>query len=209
MSDTQPTVSSVRARTEKRPILKPKFHHTTLKTTRLQEMIDFYTVLVGVEVIFQYPLGAWLSNDEANHRIALLAFSGLTDDAEKEMHTGLHHSAFEYSSIDELLETYLRLKEAGIMPDMCLDHGMTTSFYYQDPDGNRIELQVDNFGDWSQSREFMRSASAFHEDPLGQPVDPDQLVAASEQGLTLDEIHERAYTGQYKPAVLPFLPRPD
>jgi len=209
MSDTQPTVSSARASTEKRPILKPKFHHATLKTTRLQEMIDFYTILVGVEVIFQYPLGAWLSNDEANHRIALLAFPGLTDDAEKETHTGLHHSAFEYSSIDGLLETYLRLKEAGIMPDLCLDHGMTTSFYYQDPDGNRVELQVDNFGDWSLSREFMRSALAFHEDPLGQPVDPDQLVAASKQGLTLDEIHERAYAGQYKPAVLPSLPRPD
>ena len=52
--------------------IRPKFHHVNLKTTRLQEMIDWYSTVVGAEVLFQYDLGAWLSNDEANHRIALL-----------------------------------------------------------------------------------------------------------------------------------------
>ena len=80
-------------------MIHPKFHHFNLKTTRLQEMIDFYAVLVGAEVIFQDDLGAWLSNDEANHRIALLAFPDFSDDPEKETHTGLHHSAFEYGSL--------------------------------------------------------------------------------------------------------------
>ena len=55
-------------------VIHPKFHHVNLKTTRLQEMIDFYRALVGAEVIHQDEIGAWLSNDEANHRIALLAF---------------------------------------------------------------------------------------------------------------------------------------
>ena len=59
------------------PVIHPKFHHFNLKTTRLQEMIDCYSVLVGAEVIFQDAVGAWLSNDQANHRIALLAFPGL------------------------------------------------------------------------------------------------------------------------------------
>ena len=59
-------------------------------------MIDWYSALVGAEVLFQYPLGAWLSNDAANHRIALTAFPGLVDDADKDTRTGLHHTAFEY-----------------------------------------------------------------------------------------------------------------
>ena len=43
-------------------------------------MIDFYGTLVGAEVIFQDQVGAWLSNNDANHRIALLAFPNFVDD---------------------------------------------------------------------------------------------------------------------------------
>ena len=114
-------------------------------------MIDWYTTLVGAEVLFQYPLGAWLSNDAANHRIALTAFPNFVDDPEKDTRTGLHHTAFEYDGFEQLNASYLRLKDAGIVPDFCLDHGMTFSYYYRDPDGNHVELQVDNFGDWAQS----------------------------------------------------------
>jgi len=205
MSNAQQSTSTT-ASTEKRPVVRPKFHHMTLKTVHLQEMIDFYKVLIGVEVIHQYAMGAWMSNDEANHRIALLAFPNLSDDSAKDQHTGLHHSAFEYGSIDELFETYLRVKDAGIAPAVCLDHGMTISFYYLDPDGNLVELQVDNFGDWAQSRDFMLNSPAFASDPIGKPVDPEQLIVARQQGLTLAEIHERAYAGQYVPAVIPNLP---
>ena len=80
----------------------PTFHHFNLKTTRLQEMIDWYGKVVGAEVLFQDGQGAWMSNDEANHRIALLAFPGFVDDPEKGTRTGLHHSAFEYGSFEEL-----------------------------------------------------------------------------------------------------------
>src|SRR6186997_1361916 len=117
-------------------VIHPKFHHFNLKTTRLQEMIDWYTALVGAEVHFQDEVGAWLSNDDANHRIALLAFPNFVDDAEKDTRTGMHHSAFEYPRFEELNSTYLRLREDGITPTLCLDHGMTLSYYYADPDGN-------------------------------------------------------------------------
>src|SRR4051794_21481068 len=113
-------------------VIHPKFHHVNLKTTRLQEMIDWYSALVGAEVLFQYPLGAWLSNDAANHRIALTAFPGFVEDPEKDTRAGLHHTAFEYAGFEELNESYLRLKAAGIVPAFCLDHGMTLSYYYRD-----------------------------------------------------------------------------
>ena len=45
-------------------VVHPKFHHFNLKTTRLQEMIDWYGAVVGAEVLFQDATGAWLCNDE-------------------------------------------------------------------------------------------------------------------------------------------------
>ena len=185
------------------PAIHPKFHHFNLKTTRLQEMIDYYAILVGAEVIHQDDVGAWLSNDEANHRIALLAFPNFTEDPEKENHTGLHHSAFEYGGFDDLNATYLRLKEAGIEPSFCLDHGMTFSYYYTDPDGNHIELQVDNFGDWAESTEWMRTSAEFKANPIGQFVDPGRVADDRAAGMAFDEIHAKAMAGGYAPDEAP------
>jgi catechol 2,3-dioxygenase len=185
--------------TDPTAVVHPKFHHVNLKTTRLSEMIDFYRMLVGVEVVFRDQVGAWLTNDEANHRIALLAFPNFADDPEKETHAGMHHSAFEYASFDELNSSYLRLKEAGITPALCLDHGMTFSYYYADPDGNNVELQVDNFGDWSKSKEWMRSSEAFEANPIGQFVDPEWVAADHAGGMAFEDIHAKAMAGGYAP----------
>ena len=94
----------------------PVLHHVTLKTNRLDEMAAWYKTTVGLEPNHYGPLGAWLANDSANHRVALLVAPGLDDDPSKIAHTGMHHLAFEYGSIDSLLSTYERLKEQGIIP---------------------------------------------------------------------------------------------
>jgi catechol 2,3-dioxygenase len=184
-------------------VIRPKFHHVNLKTTRLQEMIDFYSTLVGAEVLHQYELGAWLSNDVANHRIALLAFPNFVEDPDKDTRTGMHHIAFEYDSFEELNSTFLRLRDAGIEPVFCLDHGMTFSYYYSDPDGNHVELQVDNFGDWAESSEWMRSSPAFKDDPLGKFVEPGRVAEAFAHGLTFEQIHARAMLGELAPDAPP------
>ena len=184
-------------------VTHPKLHHANLKTTRLQEMIDWYRTVTGVEVLFQNEMGAWLSNDAANHRIALTAFPNFSDDPEKDTHTGLHHTAFEFDDFDDMNGAYLRLKEAGIVPDFCLDHGMTFSYYYRDPDGNHVELQIDNFGDWSKSSAFMREGPEFHEDPIGKFVDPDRVAEAYAGGEAFESIHARAINGEFQPDAPP------
>ena len=185
--------------TDTTAVTKPKFHHFNLKTTRLQEMVDFYRTLVGAEVIFQDSVGAWLSNDEANHRIALLAFPNFVDDPEKDARTGMHHSAFEYPSFDDLNAGYVRLKEAGISPALCLDHGMTLSYYYADPDGNHVELQVDCFGDWAKSKAWMRISEEFKANPIGHFVDPELIAADRAAGMSFEDIHAKAMAGGYAP----------
>ena len=178
-------------------IAKPSLHHVNLKTTRLQEMIDWYGTVVGMEVVHEFAGGAFLTNDAACHRLALLTSPAISKDEDKLRHAGIHHIAFEYDSVDELMATYKRLRSKGIGPHCALDHGMTLSLYYVDPDGNSVELQVDNFGDWTKSTEFMRAAPEFEADPIGALVDPDQLLEAHEAGVVFEELHRRAYAGEF------------
>ncbi len=148
---------------------------------------------------YQFPSGAWLTNDAANHRLALLTSPMLNEDPDKLTRTGIHHTAFEYVTIDDLLDTYIHLKGQGIEPHACLDHGMTTSFYYVDPDGTNVELQVDNVGTWGESSEWMRTSSQFAADPIGMPVNPDHIVQARKAGASFADLHRRAYAGEFKP----------
>jgi len=189
--------------TDTAAVIHPKFHHFNLKTTRLQEMIEWYGTLVGAEVLFRDDQGAWLSNDAANHRIALLAFPGFLDDPDKGTRTGMHHSAFEYGSFDELNGSYVRLRDAGIEPAMCLDHGMTLSYYYEDPDQNFVELQCDTFGDWARSSEYIRTSEVFHANPIGVFVDPARVAEAVAAGSSFRDIHERAMAGEFAPEQAP------
>ena len=183
--------------------IRPSFHHFNLKTTRLQELIDWYAAVVGAEVTFQDATGAWLTNDAANHRIALLAFPGFVDDPDRETRTGMHHSAFEYEDFQALNSSFLRLRESGIEPEMCIDHGMTLSYYYTDPDGNRVELQVDVFGDWQASKHWMQTSPDFKANPIGVFVDPASVAGAAAVGEPFSEIHRRAMAGELSPSAPP------
>ncbi len=185
---------------EDKTISRPILHHINLKTRRLDEMIKWYSTVLGMKPNYYFPGGAWLTNDEANHRLALLVSPYLSEDSDKLMHTGFHHSAFEYPTMGELLGTYSRLKAQGIEPHASLDHGLTMSFYYADPDGNSVELQVDNFSSWQESSEWMRTSPQFASDPIGKPVDPEQMIAAYQAGASFAELHERAYSGEFKPS---------
>src|SRR5262249_44087341 len=76
---------------------------------------------------------------------------------------------------------YVRLKERGIRPFFCVNHGPTTSMYFRDPDGNRVELQIDNFATAEEGVAWMYSP-AFDKNPIGVEYDPDQLVARFQAG---------------------------
>ena len=97
-------------------MLKPKLHHVTIKTSRLDQMIAWYGQVIGAEVNFRDGVAAWTTNDDANHRIAFLAVPGLRDDGEKVSHNGMHHCAFEYDSFADLMASFDRLRRHGIEP---------------------------------------------------------------------------------------------
>jgi catechol 2,3-dioxygenase len=70
-------------------IIHPKLQHVGLTTGRLQPMLGWYETVLGMRLIYllENPTGdtvgsslkaAWLSNDEANPRVAVIEIPGLT-----------------------------------------------------------------------------------------------------------------------------------
>ena len=183
--------------------VRPSLHHVNIKTSRLDEMIKWYGLVVGTQEQFRYETGAWTTNDGANHRIAFLAVPGLSDDADKVRHNGMHHCAFEYGSFAELMSTYDRLRQSGVEPVFSLDHGMTMSLYYKDPDGNFVELQSDNFSDWKLSGEYMRGSPQFAANPIGVFFDPARVYETFKSGTDFETLEKAVYAGAFLPDPIP------
>lgn len=193
-------------------IIHPRLHHLGLTTADAESMIAWYRQVLGMVVVHQTPSAAagladvppikvtWVSNDEANHRMAFVELPGLEADPERAHHRRIQHFAFEFQTLDELLGTYLRLKRQGILPVLCTDAGVQTAFYYEDPDGNSVEINVDNFGNPWTSSEHVRHSPEFARNPLGVFVDPDKMIAARELGTSPWDLHLRARAGEFAPA---------
>lgn len=189
-------------------VIRPRLHHVTMKTSHLSQMVAWYRLVVGAEVQFQDANNAWMTNDGANHRIAFLSVPGLKDDPQKTSHNGMHHSAFEYGSFADLMSTYDRLRTENVVPAFALEHGMTISLYYEDPEGNFVELQSDNFGDWTLSSEWMRTSPDFAANPIGAFFDPEKVFQAFTSGRPFEALQPAIRAGEFAPERTPSIGLP-
>ena len=151
-----------------------KLAHFVLRTLpeRKQRLIDWYRTVLEAEPMCDSEGITFLAYDQEHHRVAIIGQPGLRD--REEGCVGLHHIAFTYAGLGDLVHTYERLKAAGIRPEFTINHGPTTSMYYFDPDKNTVELQVDNvpeekFADYFANGEFA-------DNPIGIKFDPDDLA---------------------------------
>jgi catechol 2,3-dioxygenase len=198
--------------------IHPRLQHLGMTTANIDAMLTWYRTVLGMNLAHrtssatgdhkdsQVLKAAWVTNDETNHRLAFVELPGLEADADRAHHSRLQHFAFEYRTLDDLLGTYVRLKEHGIMPVLCTDAGAQTAFYYEDPDRNSVELNVDNYGDSWTSGEHLRNSAEFAKNPMGTYIDPDKMIAARKAGAAAWELHERAWTGEFAPPK-PYDPR--
>jgi catechol 2,3-dioxygenase len=124
-----------------------------------------------------------------------LARPGLGDDADKIRRNGMRHCSFEFASFADLMSSYDRLRKAGVQPAFCVDHGLTFSIYYEDPEGNYVELQSDNFSDWKLSTEYMRTSRAFSENPIGVFFDPARVYESYKSGADLRTLQKTRNLG--------------
>ena len=165
-----------------------KFAHIVYRTHRFEEMIDWYTRVFEAVTRYRDERFAFLSYDDEHHRMALVNLGPPPPDQPKPkvLVPGVHHVAYTWNNLDELLDTYQRLKQMGIRPVSPVRHGMTLSMYYADPDGNGLEFQIDLL-DPDAADEFMHG-SVFARNPRGESFDPDELFARYASGKPVDDL---------------------
>ena len=110
--------------------------HVGLRATNPAVSAEFYRDVLGMEIVGgstpDHPLGAtaFLSSrpDEESHEIALFADPAFA------------HVAFKVSSLAELRSFHARVVEKNIPIKFAFNHRVSFAFYFDDPDGNMIEV---------------------------------------------------------------------
>jgi catechol-2,3-dioxygenase len=121
-------------------------HHVGLRAANPAASAEFYRDVLGMRIIGgsapDHPIGAtaFLSSrpDEESHEIALFA------------NPAFAHVAFKVSSLAELRSFYARVVDRNIPIKLLANHGVSFAFYFDDPDGNMIEVYWPT-GDLSRS----------------------------------------------------------
>lgn len=170
-------------------VIRPvKLGHVVLRVSSLKRSREWYFKVLGARSTFENEMVCFLTYDDEHHRIGLIerAELGASGDA----HQGLEHISFTYRSLGDLLATYRRLSQHGIRPYWTINHGPTISFYYKDPDGNRLELQHDVF-ERAEDLDAFFDSGAYNENFMGVIFDPELMIVRFEAGEPLETITAR------------------
>ena len=120
-----------------------KLGHIVLKVRDAQQAKDFYTRVLGLQVAYedrQHGM-VFLSFGTEHHELAL--FQLATGEPPQAAQPGVHHIAWQLGSFAELQAAHRELVELGIPVEATVEHNVTRSVYFFDPDGNRVELYCD------------------------------------------------------------------
>jgi catechol-2,3-dioxygenase len=167
----------------------PSLAHVVYRTRKYEQMLAWYKEMFHARVQHQNPVMAFLTYDDEHHRFAFIDLAVVqpdVQDSEKHGLVGVEHIAYTYSSLEDLLENYTRLKSNGILPYWCVHHGLTVSMYYADPDGNQLEFQVDCFASTEESNAYIRGPS-FSINPVGVEFDPEDWLTEARAGASLSD----------------------
>ncbi|MGD8768066.1 MAG: VOC family protein [Methyloceanibacter sp.] len=162
-----------------------RISHCSIQTAQVPAMKKWYETVLGAATVYQSDKVCLLTFDDEHHRVALIH----TNDATPNDHRGpgIVHIAMTYAKLGNLVSTYERLKSLGIKPDSAINHGPSTSLYYCDPDGNHLELLVDNFASVAELEAWFKTG-AHERHPGGEPFDPEDLVTRYREGNKQPEV---------------------
>lgn len=131
--------------------------HVVVRVTDRERAERFYAGLLGLPICARFDEDGFkmtfftLGN---HHDFAVMEVSG-EGSSHSESAVGLHHVAFNIgTSMDELRAARARLDAAGIVTTP-IDHVMSKSLYFADPDGNGVEVYVDVSDAWRQNPQLI------------------------------------------------------
>lgn len=134
--------------------------HVVLYVRDLEDSSAFYSEVVGLRQIGRIfnNRGALFSGGRTHHELLLIE----VDDAPGPLQgrrLGLYHIGWKVGDkLDDLREALQRVEAFGAEVDGLANHTVSQSLYVRDPDGNEIELYVDDPDyDWAESDEWMEA----------------------------------------------------
>jgi len=162
--------------------------HYGIRARQYREMIQWYKTVFRARIQHENEFLAFMTFDEEHHRLVI--FEDAATVAKPQNAAGIDHVGYGFASFGDLVATYERLKADGITPFMPLNHSFTTSLYYHDPDGNEVELSVDNFPTKAECDAFVRSErmEEIGRPPFGYVFDPDELVRLYHEGASVEAL---------------------
>ncbi|MBT7956165.1 MAG: hypothetical protein HN731_13300 [Rhodospirillaceae bacterium] len=179
----------------------PAISETILKTGRFDVMKDWYTKALDVEPFFVRPRPdpdkiSWTKSQQiAFFRLrgdypyaqmfGVFEIDGIADQIGND--PGLHHFQLAHGSFDELFDRYDKMKAQGILPFQKWNHGVMTSFYYEDPDGNQAEMTCVNFAEEADFLAYFET-EAYKKNISGIEIDPDDYIARYRSGTPRQEL---------------------
>lgn len=133
----------------------PKIGHVHLKVSDLRKAEGFYTKVFGFKVSERVANYLFLTFGKEHHDLALQEHKNAKHPSEDM--TGLYHFAVELENLKQLANIYFRLKKHNINFSP-IDHGISKTIYFSDPDGNGIEVYIDTRNErkkWSGMSSFI------------------------------------------------------
>ena len=129
--------------------------HVHLKVADLKRAIHFYSDVLGFEVMSQWgDQAAFLAVGGYHHHIALNTWVSLGGMPPAPGTTGLYHVAILFPDRASLASALRRVLDAGTVMTGSADHGVSEAVYFNDPDGNGVELYHDRpLAEWPRDAE--------------------------------------------------------
>jgi catechol-2,3-dioxygenase len=158
--------------------------HYGIRAKNLPEMVKWYSTVFRAKIQYENEFLAFMTFDKEHHRLVIFEDASTVDKPEGA--AGIDHVGYGVAGFADLVGTYERLKTEGIVPFLPLNHVFTTSLYYHDPDGNEVELSVDNFPTKEQCGAFVKSdkMAEIARPPFGYAFDADELAGLYHKGVS-------------------------
>ena len=146
--------------------------HVHLKVSDLERSIAFYRDVLGFHVTLRYgENAAFMAAGSYRHHLGLNTWESLGGAPSPKKNAGLYHAAFVYPDRAALGAAVGQVRASGVNIYGAADHGVSQAVYFDDPDGNGIELY------WDRDPTLWNVDSDGVIEMVNSPLDIDALIS--------------------------------